>query len=71
MTSASATLAPQPTGNLLVMFQPGQKPKQVDKLVSNTLGVKHDVHSSDFATLDARIIDAFAETGALTSTGSA
>ena len=47
------------------MFQPGQKPKQVDKLVSNTLGVKHVVHSSDFATLDARIIDAFAETGAL------
>jgi subtilisin len=65
MTSASATLAPQPTGNLLVMFQPGQKPKQVDKLVSNTLGVKHVVHSSDFATLDARMIDAFAETGAL------
>lgn len=65
MTSTANILAPQPTGNLLVMFQPGQKPRQVDRLVSNTLGVKHVVHSSDFAAPDARMVDAFAESGVL------
>lgn len=65
MTSTATILAPQPTGNLLVMFQPGQKPRQVDRLVSNTLGLKNVAHSSDFNTLDSRMVDAFAESGVL------
>jgi subtilisin len=64
MSSVAVSPAPQPTGNMLVMFQPNRKPKEVERLVSNVVGGKV-VHSRDFRAGVAGISEAFAEAGAL------
>ena len=63
MNGAAVQQMPEQTGNLLVMFEPGRKPKEVERLVSNTFGTKL-VHSRDFRGLTG-VAEAFLETGAL------
>ena len=64
MTSEAISQPPEQTGNMLMMFEPGKKPKEVDRLVSNLTGARV-VHSSDFRALDGDVAEAFAESGAL------
>lgn len=47
MTSAAKSLGPVPTGATLVMFEPGQRPKQISRAVRDAVGAQ-TVHSSDF-----------------------
>ena len=63
MTSAAIPQPPEQTGNMLVMFEPGRRTKEVDRLVSNAVGARL-VHSSDFSTMGFDVAEAFAETGA-------
>jgi hypothetical protein len=64
MTNVAAPPPPQPTGNMLVMFQPGRRPKEIERLVANAVGAKV-VHSRDFRTGKANMAEAFADAGAL------
>ncbi len=65
MGSAATSQMPEQTGNMLVVFETGKKPKEVERLISNATGAK-PVHSSDFRALDSSVIEAFQQVGALT-----
>jgi subtilisin family serine protease len=64
MNNIAASPPPQPTGNMLVMFQPNRKPKEIERLISNAIGAKV-VHSRDFRAAGPDVAEAFAEAGAL------
>ncbi len=47
MASEAVPQKPEMTGATLVMFEPGQKPKEIERVINNAVGVR-TVHSSDF-----------------------
>ncbi len=57
MASEAVPQLPEMTGATLVMFEPGQKPKEIERVISNAVGVR-TVHSSDFKSGDAAIAEA-------------
>lgn len=64
MTSAASSVGPQPTGNLLMLMEPGADVREIDAAVANVSGGRV-VHSSDFRSMHSGIVEAFEETGVL------
>jgi subtilisin len=57
MASEAMPQLPEMTGATLVMFEPGQKPKEIERVINNAVGVR-TVHSSDFKNDGAAIAQA-------------
>jgi hypothetical protein len=57
MASEAVPQKPEMTGATLVMFEPGQKPKDIGRVINNAVGVR-TVHSSDFKNDGAAIAEA-------------
>jgi subtilisin len=57
MASEAVPQLPEMTGAMLVMFEPGQKPKDIGRVINNAVGVR-TVHSSDFRTNGGAIAEA-------------
>lgn len=64
MPSTSELSAPEMTGGLLVMFEPGRKAKDIDDFVRDKVGSRA-VHTRDFHHSNAAMVEAFDAEGAV------